>query len=397
VKKIILASIIACSGSIVGAQNNFIDSNVNSAQKILNTVSNRRVTLGGYAQIDYNQAYIDNQRSNGKLDVHRMVLLTGYKFSDDVSFITEVEFEHVKEVYIEQAFINWKLNDYINFRGGLMLIPMGIVNEYHEPVTYNGVERPNVDKYIVPTTWREIGAGFTGNINEIGLKYQVYVVNGFNGYDGSAKLSGNSGLRSGRQKGAESTMSSPNLSFKLDYYGVSNLKVGLSGYLGKTQSSMYSGVALNDNQALSSADSTVVGVNMFGADARYKNKGFEARTQYILGNISNASQYNTKLGTNLGSALQGYYVELGYDLLRLINKNSTKRLVLFSRYENYNTHHKVGVEIIKNDAYNRTEITSGLTYHIAQGVALKADWQLLQTKANKETKKQLNLGIGMWF
>lgn len=396
-KKLLLAAAIACTGTIASAQQNYLDSNVNSAQRILNNVSNRRVTLGGYAQIDFNQPYVDKTKSNGKLDVHRMVLLTGYKFSDDVSFVTEVEFEHVKEVYVEQAFINWKLNDYVNFRGGLMLIPMGIVNEYHEPVTYNGVERPNVDKYIVPTTWREIGAGFTGNINEIGLRYQVYVVNGFKGYDGSGKLSGKSGLRSGRQKGAESTFSSPNLSYKLDYYGISNLKVGFAGYFGKTQSTMYNGLDMKDDAALATADSTVVGLSMIGFDARYRKNGFEARGQYVLGNISNADAYNASTGKDVGSSIQGYYFELGYDIMRLINKNSTKRLVAFSRYENYDTHNKVGANVTKNDAYNRTEITSGLTYHIANGVALKADWQLLQNEASNETKKQLNLGIGMWF
>lgn len=396
-KKLSLTSLLISLCSIITAQTNYLDSNVNSAQRILNTVSNKRVTLGGYAQIDYNQPYIDKTRSNGKLDVHRMVLLTGYKFSDDVSFVTEVEFEHVKEVYIEQAFVNWKLNDYINFRGGLMLIPMGIINEYHEPVTYNGVERPNLDKYIVPTTWREIGAGFMGTINEINLKYQVYVFNGFNSYDGSAKLSGSSGFRSGRQKAAESTMSSPNLSYKFDYYGISGLKIGASGYFGKTQSTLYDGVLTDDNSALASADSSVVGLSMLGFYMRYRKNGIEARGQYVLGNITNSGQYNSKFGADLAQSIQGYYVELGYNVLRLLNKNSTKRLVLFSRYENYDTHHKVGNEITKNKAYNRTEITTGLTYHIANGVALKGDWQLLQNKSTNETKKMLNLGVGVWF
>lgn len=379
------------------SQTNYLDSNVNSAQRILNTVSDRRVTLGGYAQIDYNQPFIDNQRSNGILDVHRMVFLTGYKFSDDVSFVTEVEFEHITEIYLEQAFINWRLNDYMNFRGGLMLIPMGIINEYHEPVTYNGVERPNLDKYIIPTTWRELGAGLMGNINDISLKYQVYVVNGFKSYDGTAKLSGNSGFRSGRQKGIESTISSPNLTFKVDYYGISGLKLGFSGYFGKTQSTAYNGIQTNDALALNSADSTVVGLNMFSLDARYRKNGWEARAQYVLGNIQNSHAYNNKFGTDLASSIQGYYAEIGYDVLRLFNPNAKKRLVAFSRYENYDTHNTTSPELNRNDSYNRTDITSGLTFHIANGVALKGDWQLMMNKATNETKKQLNLGIGVWF
>lgn len=396
-KKLLFVTANLLLTSVLMGQVNYLDSNVNSAQRILNTVSDNRVTLGGYAQLDFNQPFIDNKKSNGNADVHRMVLLTGYKFSNDVSFVTEVEFEHVKEVYIEQAFINWQLHEYINFRGGLMLVPMGIINEYHEPVTYNGVERPNLDKYIIPTTWRELGAGLTGNINPINLKYQAYIFNGFNSYDGSAKLSGGNGFRSGRQKGAESTLSHANFAYKVDYYGIKNLKLGASGYFGKTQSTLYSSINTNDEIALATADSSVVGLSMFGFDARYKNKGIEARAQYVLGNITNTNEYNSKFGTDLASSIQGYYVELGYDVLRLINKNSTKRLVLFSRYENYDTHHKVTSEIIKNNNYNKTDITTGLTFHIANGVALKGDWQITQNKANNETKKMLNLGIGVWF
>ena len=118
-----------------------------------------RLTVGGYAQIDYNQPISNGAYSNGNLDVHRMVLMFGYKFNQKVQFISEVEFEHVKEVFVEQAFLQYEITPWLKFRGGLMLIPMGIINEYHEPSTFNGVERPNLDKYIVPTSWGEIGGG----------------------------------------------------------------------------------------------------------------------------------------------------------------------------------------------------------------------------------------------
>ncbi|NND24585.1 MAG: hypothetical protein HKO00_01055, partial [Flavobacteriaceae bacterium] len=147
----------------------------NAAQTILNTTLSRGITVGGYAQIDYNQP----EGLNGNLDVHRLVMLFGYKFNDRVQFVTEIEYEHVKEVYIEQAFLSYNVNPNLNIRGGLMLVPMGIVNEYHEPTTFNGVERPNVDKSIVPSTWREIGIGVTGKFNEISLAYQAYLFNGF--------------------------------------------------------------------------------------------------------------------------------------------------------------------------------------------------------------------------
>ena len=97
----------------------------------------------------------------------------GYKFSEKVQFVTEVEFEHVKEVYVEQAFVNYNVANNFNIRGGLMLVPMGIVNEYHEPKTFNGTERPAVDNVIVPNTWREIGIGVNGRIPNMNLGYQA--------------------------------------------------------------------------------------------------------------------------------------------------------------------------------------------------------------------------------
>ena len=109
-----------------------------------------------------------------------MVILVGYNFNDDVQFVTEIEFEHVSEVFVEQAFINYSIGNNVSLRGGLMLIPMGIVNEYHEPTTFNGVERPAVDNVIVPTTWRELGVGVIGRFPDASLGYQAYIFNGFN-------------------------------------------------------------------------------------------------------------------------------------------------------------------------------------------------------------------------
>lgn len=374
------------------------DTMVNSADRLI--LSDSRITLGGYGEIDFNNPLrgTNGEKRNGSFDVHRMVFLTGYKFSDRLSFVTELEIEHIKEVFIEQAFIDYRLHDYVHFRAGLMLVPMGIINEYHEPVTFNGVERPNLDKYIIPTTWREIGAGFSGTIPEIGFRYQAYLINGLSSYDNEAALSGKSGLRSGRQKGAQTTFSHPNATFRLEYFGLSNLKIGVSGYFGKTQSTLYDRVGSEEDFTIASADSSVVGLSMFVADARYRYKGFEARAQYVLGNISNSIEYNSKFGTDVASTIQGYYIEAGYDVLRFFPKKFKKRLVAFCRYENYNTHQKVAGELLKNDAYNRTDITTGLTFHLDKGVALKADFQQFRNaEEGSRINNQLNFGVGVWF
>jgi hypothetical protein len=322
----------------------------------------------------------------------------GYRFNNKTQFVTEIEWEHVKEVSIEQAFINHNINNWLNLRGGLLLIPMGIVNEYHETTTFNGVERPNLDKYIVPTTWREIGFGATGQINTLSLRYQLYVVNGPKSYDGNkAYFSGSNGIRSGRQKGAESFVSSPSLSAKLDFFGVNGLKIGAAAFIGNSQSTAYNGLKRTDEMAIKTADSTTVGLSMFGLDYRYKYKRFESRGEVIYASLSNTKAYNTYLGTDAGSSMFGYFVEAGYDVLPFFTETEQK-LVLFGRYETYDTQYTVSDEIVKNKAYARTDITVGFTYHLVpNGTVFKVDYQNFTTQANNDQRHQLNVGIGLWF
>jgi len=353
---------------------------INAAQRILSGNINNGVTVGGYGEINYNQP----EGSNGTLDVQRLVMLLGYKFNDRVQFVTEIEFEHVKEVYVEQAFLQYSLNDNVNLRGGLMLVPMGIVNEYHEPTTFNGVDRPSVDKSIVPTTWREIGVGVQGRFNEISLGYQAYLFNGFRSVNSGKFLGGSNGLRNGRQKGAESTINTPNLSGKLDYYGLPGLRLGLSGYFGRTQA----------EDAVDMIDGADVGISMVGLDARYAYQRFTARGQFIHASISDTEDYNTLYSTDLGSALQGWYLETAYNLLPLTKQ---QQLFAFARYEDYDTHASVDGGLIRNDGYNRDEWTFGLSYKVAPGAIVKADYQIKDNAAAANAKNQLNFGIGVWF
>lgn len=356
------------------------NSQLNGAQRIMSGNITNGVTIGGYGEINYNQP----EGGNGTLDVQRLVMLFGYKFNDRVQFVTEIEFEHVKEVFVEQAFLQYSLNNNVNLRGGLMLVPMGIVNEYHEPTTFNGVDRPSVDKSIVPTTWREIGVGVQGRFNEISLGYQAYLFNGFKSVNAGKVLGGSNGLRNGRQKGAESTINTPNVSGKLDYYGIPGLRMGLSGYFGRTQA----------EDAVDMLEGADVGISMVGMDARYAYQRFTARGQFIHASISDTEAYNTLNTTDLGSALQGWYLEGAYNLLPLTKQ---QQLFAFARYEDYDTHASVEGGLIRNDSYNRNEWTFGLSYKVAPGAVVKADYQVKDNAAATSAKNQLNVGIGVWF
>jgi len=379
---LLLGSIVSFSQTVVQDTSATKNQQVNAVQNILNGTASQGITVGGYAEVDYNQPEGDN----GELDVHRLVMFLGYKFSNKVQFVAEIEYEHVKELYVEQAFINYSLNDKVNIRGGLMLVPMGIVNEYHEPTTFNGVERPNSDKSIVPTTWREIGVGVTGKFDDASLRYQAYLFNGFASVNDDKVLGGSNGLRNGRQKGAESTINTPTFSAKVDYYGLPGLRLGASGYFGRTQ-------AEDDVQDTLGAD---VGIAMFGLDARYINKRFSARGQYIHALLSDTEAYNALYETNLGAELKGWYAEAAFNLLPLTKE---QKLDAFVRYEQYDTHaatYDAGID--RNLGFNRQEWTAGLSYHIANGAVVKADYQILDNAIDgHDATGQLNVGIGVWF
>lgn len=372
---------------------------LNTAGKMLE--SDTKLSIGGYGQLEYLQPLDKDAHKNGLLDVHRVVLMFGYKFNERTNFVTEIEFEHVNEVSVEQAFLNYRINKWINFRGGLMLIPMGIINEYHEPTTFNGVNRPMVDTKIIPTTWRELGAGFAGSFDEISLKYQAYVVNGFNGYNGTAVVNGNDAFRKARQKGIESYISSPNFTAKVDYYGIRSLNIGSSLYVGNTQSTLFNGISRSDAALIAQADSSVLKMTMTAIDARYVHHGLQLKGQLVYAALNNTEAYNTfakNANTNkgIGNAMMGYYIELGYNVFQQ-TKIAESELIPFIRYEKYNTQQKTDGVTMKNDLYNNTLFVTGLGWKITRGAIIKTDVEFSKNAASVKYAKSLNLGIGVWF
>ena len=357
------------------------DDQLNIAEtQLLNLVDLQSgLTIGGYGEINYND--FDNGPS--ELDVQRLVLLFAYKFDDRVSFITEIEYEHVKEVYIEQAWLNYALADKISLRAGLLLVPMGIINEYHESTTFNGVERPTLDNKIVPTTWREIGIGIAGRVPDLSIRYQAYIMNGPISYNGLYKLQATDGLRGGRQNGAQSKGSDGNFATRLDYFGLLGLRLGVSYFTGKTQTT--------DKSIIGSQ----LGVNMLGIDARYVKNNFSARAQYINTSLSNTDKYNLAGDKDLGSKMGGYYIEAAYNILPI---EATQRLDLFIRYENINQHKEVKGSLNKNLALHRKEWTIGGSYHLSKGSVFKMDYQSKGNAINSiNNKGQFNMGIGIFF
>jgi len=261
-----------------------------------------------------------------------------------------------------------------------VLVPVGIINPVHEPPTFNGVERPNVEKYLIPTTWRESGIGLYGRITNR-LRYQAYVMAGLD----ASGISGQNGIRGARQSGFES--STDNLAFtaRLDYQANLNLSLSTSFY--------HSG--LSTDAALGNALDGVA-LNLVEAHAIYQRRGFEARGLLVYSTITNVEKLNAAFENSVGESQIGGYVELAYDVFGLIEPQSEQQGNVFVRYEPYNTQLSTGTGVTADPAHNRRETTFGVTYKPTAQVALKADYQLLYSEASSDFR-QFNLGVGYNF
>ncbi|NLJ06472.1 MAG: hypothetical protein GX437_02260 [Sphingobacteriales bacterium] len=371
----------------------------NSVEQMLE--NDGKLQLGGYGEVHFNKPYFKNLYKASQLDVHRLVLFYGYNFSHHTQFVSEIEFEYAKELWIEQAFLQHRLNKYLNLRAGLLLIPMGIINETHEPVTFNGVERPVIDNKISLSTWREIGTGFWGSFLPFKIKYQIYITGGLNGYDGKAVFNGANPLRDGRQKGSKAYTYSPALSSRIEYFGFKNLHTGISFYSGNSQSKLYSDLNKDSLRLKKTADSSVIGIRMIGADFRYFIKGFQLRGQFYFINLSNTDQYNTfrqsgNTFNNLGKQIIGYYLEAGYNVLRPF-PDIEYSLIPFFRYEFYNLHHQVEKPVVADKSLMNTILTAGISFRLNDHAIIKSDFQWIKPANVHFWQKYLNFGFGVTF
>ena len=223
------------------------------------------VSIGGYGELHYNRVDSDSGDSE-EIDFHRFVLFFGHEFSDRINFFSEFELEHSLagdgkpgEVELEQAYVDFALTDNLSAKTGLFLMPVGILNETHEPPTFYGVERNNVENIILPSTWWEAGAALSGRADN-GLSWDFALHSGL-----EIPTSGGSAfrVRSGRQKVAEALASDLAYTARLRYSGIPGLELAAS-YQYQSDPSQIPGDGLDSGQ-------------LFTAHAVYQNGGFGLR------------------------------------------------------------------------------------------------------------------------
>ena len=277
--------------------------------------------------------------------------------------------ENGGEVSYEQAYLKFDINHNNYIEAGLFIPRIGIINEDHLPTSFNSVQRPFVETFVIPATWRELGVGYFGSTNRIpGLQYSLGLMNGLN----SAGFTAGTGLAGGQFEGRNATAQNVALTGSL-VYEIGGLRFQVSGY--------YGGSAGLTNRK---ADSLRLDNGPFGtpvaleeADVQYHYKGWYIIVLGTEVQIPNAANINAAYANNTPEQMQGAYGELGYDFLH--RKKNGRAFTLFARYEEYNLNSQVADNGIENDEWNQQHLITGISYKPTSGVILKLDFHYQKT------------------
>lgn len=351
--------------------------------------SKNPLSIGGYGELYYSKDLDKSDTQKGdKSDTYRFIPYIGYKFSDNIILNSEIEWEHGNELIVEQLYIDFILDPMATVRVGHQLVPFGYVNLYHEPTLFNTVQRPDVERYLIPSTWHEKGLTVYGSIDD--LDYTVGIVAGLDmgkAADAITKKDGKAAsdfMREARV-GNESDQGIDNMAAvaRFDYNGINGLNIGTSLYAGKAGV----GAAGSDGD-----------IFMYDLHAQYQEGGFKARAVYSEMRLSNAEDYKkTDVSTfNPVEKARGGYVNFEYNILPYFAQ-TTDRLPLFFQYENYN----LAAKTVDGTSFGDTEsFTYGINYFPHDQVVLKGEYMLRHNRnkiSGHESEGVYSFGLGFIF
>lgn len=328
-----------------------------------------KLSIGGYGELHYNNLDNDGPAGNkNELDFHRFVLFIGHEFSENIQFVSELELEHalVKdtadasgpgEIELEQAYIDIAYADRHGVRAGLFLMPVGLLNETHEPPRFYGTERNPVEKNIIPSTWWEGGVAVYGELAP-GWRYDAAVTSGLNVSGPGYKI------RDGRQKVAKATAVHPAYTARLQWRGAAGL-------------SLSAAVQYQDDITQGS-DATAGGALLTEVDAVLSQGAMTLKALYA----NWALQGNGPKATGADQQ-QGWYIEPSYKL--------SPTLGLFARFNQWDN--SAGDSI--DSEYGQTDI--GVNYWPHEDVVFKLDLQQHHGPIGTNLYDGVNIGVGYQF
>lgn len=324
-------------------------------------------SIGGYGELHYNNLTTSQtgqaDSTKKEIDFHRFVLFFGHEFNDKMRFFSEFEVEHALakdtadgsnggEVEVEQAYVEFDLSNQLNAKAGIIIVPVGIINETHEPPTFYGVERNPVEKSILPATWWSGGLMLNGR-SRSGFSYDLMISEGLyanNGYS----------IRTGRQKTSKAKANDLAYTGRLKYTGVPGLELAATA---RYESDLSQGTLA------SKASATLLETHVIYSVDRFTLKGLYAQWE-ISGSAAKAANADQP---------SGYYIEPSYKL--------TEQWGIFGRYNNWQT--------VSGSTNTETQTDVGVNYWPHPDIVFKADYQ--QYRQNNQKTDGFNLGVGYQF
>jgi hypothetical protein len=385
-----------------------------------------RLMLGGYGEAVYSRnfysdnvqryAYPEKNASHGRFDLPHVVVYMAYDFGHGWKMSSEIEFEHGGtgttyeiekeetgeyeaeiekggEVALEQFWIEKTFSDKAHLRMGHVIVPVGLTNQYHLPVEFFSVLRPEEETSILPCTWHQTGISFWGKTRQ--WHYEALFLPGLD----AERFNNANWIKNGAISPYEFEIANSYAgAFRVENYSIPGLRIGLSGYYG------YS--ALNSLKWERYKKQNVkggVGIGTF--DAVYDDHNILARANVVYGHLINSyavSMINKRLPsgspasrTDVASDVLSYYLEAGYDVLSLFPKfkNKENRLYLYGHYGFYDSMYKVDSRLTPKAWSSRKIISGGINYYPVKEIVIKAEYSFRQFKSQYNNEPTLSLGI----
>lgn len=359
----------------------------------------RGLSLGGYGEANYINFVGDEEDTDlDRSDALRTVLYLGYKFSDSIVFNSEIEFEHATtssvnngagggSVSVELAALDFMWRPELNARAGILLVPMGFVNEIHEPPFFYGVQRPETETRILPSTWRENGVGIFGSLGET-VEYRFYTLAGLNAQNFS-----DAGIRAGRQQGNRSLSEDFAFVTRVDWTPevVPGFLLGGAVYVGDS----------GQDVEVAGGDVPDARLWIFEGHAQYQNGPFHARGLFAFTSLSDARELNTVLARPVDAAIAdemlGGYAEVAYDVYPLLFGDERRQLEPFIRVEYVDTQYDVPDGFVANRDRANWIHAGGVNFYPHSNVVLKVEYRNVNTRGQGERADELGLGMGFAF